>query len=190
MAYIELNNELQGIRGLMKYSPVSAYPLLLLAETLLQGESTLSKGEREVIATYVSGKNHCKFCQYSHGAAAAHHLHISLQDIEEIKFHADVTPLLSEKMKALLNIAGKVQQGGKSVMPQDIEAAKEMGATDKEIHDTVLIAAAFCMFNRYVDGLNTWADDSPADYVDASTRMAEQGYLRKETMKMIGREVE
>ncbi len=189
MAYIELNNDLQGIRGLLKYSPVSAYPLLLLAETLLQGESTLSKGERELIATYVSGKNNCKFCQYSHGAAAAHHLHISLAEIEEIKFHAQQTPLLSDKMKALLNIAGKVQESGKNVLPEDIAAAKTTGATDKEIHDTVLIAATFCMFNRYVDGLGTWADDNPSDYIDASKRMAEQGYLRKETMAMIGREV-
>ena len=189
MAYIELNNDLPGIRGLLKYSPVSAYPLLLLAETLLQGDdSTLSRGERELIATYVSGKNNCKFCQYSHGAAAAHHLHIGLNEIEDIKKDAGTSPLLSDKMKALLNIAGKVQESGKSVLQEDIDAAKNEGATDKEIHDTVLIAATFCMYNRYVDGLNTWADDQPSDYIDASKRMAEQGYLRKETLKMIGRE--
>jgi alkylhydroperoxidase family enzyme len=67
--------------------------------------------------------------------------------------NADVSP----KLKALLNIAGKVQEGGKRVTAEDVAAARVQGATDREIHDTVLIAAMFCMCNRYVDGLGTWA---------------------------------
>ena len=95
--------------------------------------------------------------------------------------------IISDKLKSLLNIAGKVQQGGKFVLSEDIENAKNYNATDKEIHDTVLIAATFCMFNRYVDGLGTWADDDPSTYIEASKRMAEQGYLRKDNMHLMGK---
>jgi hypothetical protein len=80
-------------------------------------------------------------------------------------------------MKALLAIAGKVQKGGKHVTTKDVERAREQGATDKEIHDTVLIAAAFCMFNRYVDGLATWAPTDPAMYRENGKRLAEKGYV-------------
>ena len=189
MAYIELNNPHPGIRGLLNYSPESAYPLLLLANTLLHSDnSTLSKGERELIATYVSGKNDCTFCQLSHGAAAAHHLKASLEEIEHIKKHPQDVPIISEQLKALLQIAGKVQISGKSVTQEDIDLAKSLNATDKEIHDTVLIAATFCMYNRYVDGLNTWADKDPESYKDASKRMAEEGYLRKDNMVLMSKE--
>lgn len=188
MAFIELNNPHPGIRGLLNYSPESAYPLLLLANTLLQNETaTLRKGEREIIATYVSGKNECTFCQLSHGAAAAHHLHIALDEIENIKKNPELSVVISEKLKALLQIAGKVQQGGTFVTQQDIDNARNKLATDQDIHDTVLIAAAFCMYNRYVDGLGTWAEEDPASYIEASIRMAEQGYLRKDNLKLMGK---
>lgn len=185
MAFIDTENPYPGIRGLLIYSPATAVPLLELANSLLQTDSELSKGERELIATYVSYKNDCRFCQLSHGGAAAHHLQCSLDDIEAFKKSTTHSPLLSEKMKALLNIAAKVQQGGKFVLQEDIDSAKQLGATDKQLHDTVLIAAAFCMYNRYVDGLQTWSDEAPASYMDASIRMAEQGYMRKETLDML-----
>ncbi|MBC8172724.1 MAG: carboxymuconolactone decarboxylase family protein [Chitinophagales bacterium] len=187
MAYIELDNPYQGIRGLLVYSPDTALPLLQLANSLLQTDSELTKGERELIATYVSYKNDCRFCQLSHGGAAAHHVQCSLDDIEAFKKDMQHSQLISDKMKALLYIAEKVQQGGKNVSQEDINAAKDLGATDKQLHDTVLIAAAFCMFNRYVDGMNTWSEEDPATYMDASSRMAEQGYLRKETLDMIAK---
>lgn len=186
MAFIELNNPYPGIRGLLIYSPETAKPLLTLANALLQTDSDLSKGERELIATYVSYKNNCRFCQLSHGGAAAHHLHASLQEIEEMKKDMEHSPLVSEKLKALLVIAGKVQQSGLAVQQEDIDAARNHGATDKQIHDTVLIAATFCLYNRYVDGLRTWSPEKPEDYLDASKRMAEQGYMRKELMDLIG----
>ncbi|MFZ0967791.1 MAG: hypothetical protein WAN13_05920, partial [Candidatus Acidiferrales bacterium] len=82
-----------------------------------------------------------------------------------------------DKLKALLAIAGKVQQGGKKVTTAEIERARQCGATDREIHDTVLIAAAFCMYNRYVDGLATWAPQDPQVYRERGAMLAESGYI-------------
>jgi uncharacterized peroxidase-related enzyme len=143
----------------------------------LRGPNTLTSAEREIIATYVSSRNNCQFCQLSHGAAAAAHLGGDYELIDRVKSDyasADI----SEKLKALLAIAGKVQKGGKNVTTQDVERARALGATDKEIHDTVLIAAAFCMFNRYVDGLGTWQPDDPQAYLEMGQRMAHEGYGR------------
>ena len=79
---------------------------------------------------------------------------------------------VSNKMKALLHIAGKVQISGKEVKPAEIAAAKTLGANDKEIHDAVLIAASFSMFNRYVDGLASFTTTDPAVYEEMGKRMA------------------
>jgi len=83
---------------------------------------------------------------------------------------------ISEKLKALLIIAGKVQKGGKYVTSEDVGRARKEGATDLEIHDTVLIAAVFCMCNRYVDGLATWAPEGPEYYRERAPIVAEEGY--------------
>lgn len=175
MAYININNDLPGIVGLMKYRPETAKPLNELAEILLRGPSSLSSGEREMIASYVSYQNNCHFCHTSHGAAAAHHLGGDLSLIDDIKNDFEQTEI-TPKFRSLLNIAGKVQQSGREVRKEDIEAAREEGATDKEIHDTVLIAAAFCMYNRYVDGLGTWAPEEKEAYDETGKRLAEVGY--------------
>lgn len=175
MAYININNDLPGIVGLMKYSPETAKPLNELAEILLRGPSSLSSGEREMIASYVSHQNKCHFCHTSHGAAAAHHLGGDLSLIDDIKNDFEETEI-TPKFRSLLHIAGKVQKSGREVQKEDIEAAREEGATDKEIHDTVLIAAAFCMYNRYVDGLGTWAPEEKEAYDETGKRLAEIGY--------------
>ncbi|MFD0766664.1 carboxymuconolactone decarboxylase family protein [Mucilaginibacter lutimaris] len=176
MAYIELNNELPGIRGLMAYRPETEKPLNALAEVLLRDDNnSLSRGERELIGTYVSYLNDCFFCQNVHGALAGHYLGCDIDEVDAIKkdfSSANVSP----KMKALLNIAAKVQKGGKYVTAEDIDRARAADATDKEIHDTVLIAAAFCMFNRYVDGLGTWAPQDRQFYVNRAPQRAEEGY--------------
>jgi alkylhydroperoxidase/carboxymuconolactone decarboxylase family protein YurZ len=83
---------------------------------------------------------------------------------------------ISPKMKALLALAAQVQRGGKAVTPAAIARARTEGATDREIHDTVLIAAAFCMFNRYVDGLATVAPTDPDGYRERGRFVAEHGY--------------
>lgn len=178
MAHIKLLNEdLPGISGLLAHNPRTAAPLLNLAEVLLRGESTLTSGERELIASYVSHLNDCHFCHTSHGAAAAAHLACDLSIIDDIKQNF-VETSISPKLRALLNIAAKVQKGGKNVLEADVQAARNEGASDEEIHDSVLIAAAFCMFNRYVDGLGTWAPKENEAYREMGEKMAFLGYNR------------
>ncbi len=175
MPHIELPEGLPGISAGLTYRPETAKPLRELAHVLLHEPGTLTPGERELIATYVSSRNDCYFCQTSHGAAAACHLG-DASVVEQVKTDYRSAPV-SPKLKALLAIAGKVQQDGKLVTTADVEAARAHGATDLEIHDTVLIAAAFCMFNRYVDGLGTWQPRNPEMYAQMGQHLAEEGYL-------------
>ncbi|WP_153800162.1 carboxymuconolactone decarboxylase family protein [Foetidibacter luteolus] len=178
MAHIDLQNDLPGIRGPMLYSPATAKPLNALAEVLLRDDNnSLSRGEREFIGTYVSYLNDCFFCQNVHGALAGHYLDCNIEQIDGIKRDFLQADKLSDKMKALLPIAASVQKSGKHVTAEQIEAAKTAGATDKEIHDTVLIAAAFCMYNRYVDGLATWAPQDRQFYVNRAPSRAAEGYV-------------
>ena len=177
MAHINLENDLPGIRGLMAYSPDTARHLNALAEQLLRNDdNTLSRGERELIATYVSYKNDCFFCQNVHGALAGYYLNMNMEAVDSIKTNVGKSAL-TDKMKALLEIAAAVQKGGKAVTEQLISQARMHGATDRELHDTVLIAAAFCMYNRYVDGLATWAPQDRQLYVDRAPGRAEEGYI-------------
>jgi len=176
MAHINLPEGLPGIRGPMAFRPETAKPLNELAEVLLRSDNSLTRGERELIATYVSALNDCFFCQNAHGGLAQHYLQCDMNFIDQVK--ADYESVaLSDKLKALLAIAASVQKGGKHVTPQQIEKAKSLGATDNEIHDTVLIAAAFCMYNRYVDGLNTWAPQDRQVYIERGPRRAAEGYI-------------
>jgi uncharacterized peroxidase-related enzyme len=177
MPHIDLPEGLPGILGPMAFRPETAKPLNELAEALLRAPSTMSSAERELIATFVSAGNDCHFCQSSHGAAAAHHLAGDAALVDAVKRDYRSAPV-SEKLKALLAIADKVRQGGKRVTDADVERARMEGATDRELHDTVLIAAAFCMYNRYVDGLATWAPAEPEAYLETGERLAEQGYVQ------------
>jgi uncharacterized peroxidase-related enzyme len=183
MAFINLENDLPGIRGPMQYSPETGKALNELAEILLHDDNnTLSRGEREMIGAYVSSENDCFYCQNVHGALAQHYFNCNMQFIDDIKKDYQSTSI-SPKLKALLSIAGSVQKGGKHVTSEQIGQAKNLGATDKEIHDTVLIAAAFCMFNRYVDGLNTWAPQDRQVYVDRAPMRAKDGYANLDLKK-------
>ena len=182
MAHIQVPEGVPGILGPMAISPESTKALRELADVLLRGPNTLTPAEREMIATYVSSQNDCCFCQLSHGAAAAEHLGGDYDLIDRVK-RDYATAEISDKLKSLLAIAGKVQKGGKHVTPQDVARAREQGATDKEIHDTVLIAAAFCMFNSYVDGLDTWQPTDPNDYREMGQIMARVGYVRPDWEK-------
>jgi uncharacterized peroxidase-related enzyme len=176
MAHIRLPDGLQGIRAAMAYRPETAKPLNELAEILLHAPNSLTPGERELIATYVSSLNDCYFCQTVHGAIAAAHLEGDEELVSCVK--ADFGQAsISDKLKALLVIAGKVQKGGKQVTTADVEAARSAGATDIEIHDTVLIAAAFCMYNRYVDGLDTWQPRDVELYRQRGKKTAKEGYV-------------
>jgi uncharacterized peroxidase-related enzyme len=176
MPHINLPH-LPGIRGPMAFSPDTAKPLNELAEILLRDDNnTLSRGERELIGTYVSSLNDCFFCQNVHGALAGHYLECDINAIDAVKKDYQ-SANISNKLKSLLSIAASVQKGGKNVTAYQIEKARSEGATDKEIHDTVLIAAAFCMYNRYVDGLATWAPQDRQFYVNRAPQRAEEGYI-------------
>ena len=149
-----------------------------LADVLLHAESSLSRGEREIIAAYVSALNECDFCHDSHAAVASCHLGDEGSTVTAVVRDAYSAPI-SPKMKALLAIAARVQRSGRDVRESDIDRARMEGATDIEIHDAVLIAAAFCMFNRYVDGLATWTPPDEAAYDQMGQRMARQGYVNR-----------
>jgi uncharacterized peroxidase-related enzyme len=180
MPHIDLPEGFPGIRSLFMYSPETAKPLNDLVQTLLHDSSTstLTPGERELIAAYTSSLNECKYCANTHGAIAKYQLEGNAAMVTTV-LRDPSTAAISDKMKALLHVAARVQQGGLNVSPGDIKKAREQGATDKEIHDTVLIAAAFCMFNRYVDGLGTWAPDDDAVYDAIGKQRATEGYLTK-----------
>ena len=175
MAHIDLKNDFPGIRGPMAFRPETARPLNELAEVLLRSDNSLSRGERELIGTYVSALNDCHFCQQAHGGLAQHYLQCDISFIDAVK-NDFISTDISPKMKALLTIAGSVQMSGRNVTTQQIDEAKNAGAADVEIHDTVLIAAAFCMFNRYVDGLATWAPPDRDYYINRAAQRAEEGY--------------
>src|SRR6202161_2625797 len=176
MPHIPLPDDLPAIRGAMAFRPETARPLNALVEVLLQGPNTLTRGERELIATYVSSRNCTHYCHSIHGAIAAAHLGGDEALVKQVK--TDFTQAaISPKLKALLAIAGKVQQDGKLVTAADVDAARSQGATDLEIHDAVLIAAAFCMYNRYVDGLGTVQPDEEAIYTERAPLVARTGYV-------------
>ena len=175
MPHVEVTEGIPGIIGLMERYPESGRVLNELAQVLLRGREGLTPAERELIATYVSSLNRCFFCTSSHAAAARHLLDDGAAIVDAVVRdyrEAPVTP----RLRALLAIAGRVQEGGRGVGEAEVRAARDQGATDREIHDTVLIAAAFCMYNRYVDGLATWAPDDPALFDGIGRRLAADGY--------------
>jgi len=176
MPHINLPEGLPGISAGFAFRPETAKPMRELADILLHQANSLAPGERELIATYVSSRNCTTFCALSHGAAATNHLG-DASVVEKVKSNFLAAPI-STKLKALLTIAGKVQQDGKLVAESDVDAARMLGATDLEIHDTVLIAAAFSMYNRYVDGLGTVQPTDPGMYEQMGKHLAEEGYTK------------
>ncbi|MEZ2336199.1 carboxymuconolactone decarboxylase family protein [Mucilaginibacter sp. RCC_168] len=175
MPYIPLDESLPGITGLLNYRQDTALPIRQLTQILLRGESTLTEGERELIATVVSNGNECRFCTNAH-TAAANALLGETETSEKVKNDPDNAPV-SEKMKHLLEIARQTQVNGKRVTPQLVDKAREAGATDLEIHDTVLIAALFSLYNRYVDGLASVTPIEPVFYDRLAGILKNNGYL-------------
>ncbi|HKI03447.1 MAG TPA: peroxidase-related enzyme [Thermoanaerobaculia bacterium] len=176
MAHIQLPEGAPGIIGPMIAYPETEKHLNGLAEALLRGPSSLTPAERETIAARVSSGNECFFCTQTHAAAARELYGSECEVVDQVLKDARTAPV-SEKMKALLAIADKVRQDGRLVKDEDVERARAAGADDKAIHDTVLIAAAFCMFNRYVDGLSTWAPQEVAAYKPMGEKLAQGGYV-------------
>jgi len=178
MPHVDVTEGIPGIVSLMDRYPDTARPLNELAQALLRADGGLTHAERELVATYVSSLNRCVFCTQSHAATARHLLDDAVVVGQVIAKGAGAP--VSRKLKALLVVAAKVQQGGRGVSDADVAAARAEGASDRDLHDTVLIAAAFCMYNRYVDGLATWAPDDPAVYDRIGRRLATEGYPRGE----------
>jgi uncharacterized peroxidase-related enzyme len=176
MPYIPLEEHLPGITGLLEYRQDSAAPIRELTQILLRGPSTLSESDRELIATVVSTRNQCGFCSAAH-TAAVNVLLGEANTSEKVKENILTAPI-SNKLKTLLAIAVQVQQNGKKVTHETIKNAKDEGATDIEIHDTVLIAALFCLYNRYVDGLATVTPSQRDFYINLGQRLKDHGYNR------------
>lgn len=176
-AHIPLQEGIAGIRSLFLFRPETAKPLNEIVEILLVQESPLTRAEREMIASYVSYLNECKFCCTIHSAIAVELMHGNASILQAVKNDYTTAPI-SEKLKALLTIATKVQHDAKSVSDQDVQEARNLGATDIEIHDAVLIAAAFCMYNRYVDGLKAWTPEDPKIYEERAKLIAANGYVK------------
>lgn len=175
MPHIDLRPDLFGITSLLAYRPETAAALCQLTHVMLRGPSSLTEAERELIATYVSQQNECVFCATAHGSATCHLPGGDAVQVEAVRHDASSAPV-SDKMRALLRLAGKVQQGGRAVSAIDADHARAAGASDVEIHDTVLIAALFCLYNRYVDGLATRTPDDPAYYEALGARITTRGY--------------
>ena len=176
MAHISVPEGVPGIRSLALFRPESGQHLYALAQVLLRGDSPLSEAERELIAAFVSSRNECVFCMNSH-AAASRYLFRDKKRVVDLVLDDYETAPISGKLKALLNIASKVQQSGKAVLEGDVAEARTQGASDREIHDTVLIAATFSMFNRYVDGLASFTPTDAVAYDEMGMRLGEKGYV-------------
>ena len=197
MPHIRLREDLPGMRGLLAFRPETAKPIGELADVLLHAPGPIAMADRELIGAYVSALNDCEYCCRSHAAIAVCHLAElkfgttegvttdgatsggsgeTPEDIVAAVMRDPETAPISPKLKALLAIAARVQRDGRSVGADDIARARAEGVTDLEIHDTVLIAAAFCMFNRYVDGLATWTPADPEGYRERAAFVAKHGY--------------
>ncbi|GAB3498402.1 carboxymuconolactone decarboxylase family protein [Spirosoma knui] len=179
MAHIQLNNDAPGIRSLVTYRPDTGKPLYELAQALLRAgspDSTLTGAERELIAAFVSNQNRTDFCMNSH-AAASRYLFGEQRDLVDQVLADPTSASISPKLRALLTIASLVASDARTVSDQAVATARSEGATDGDIHDTVLIAASFCMYNRYVDGLATLTPDDPRAYEAMGERMGTLGYV-------------
>lgn len=176
MAHIDVPPGVPGIRSLFQTRKDTARPLLDLTQILLRGPSPLTPGERELIASFVSAGNECRFCTRAHSETAARLVEGGGKLVGDVCSNyeaADISP----KMKALLAIAEKVRADARTVTEADIERARKEGAVDQDIHDTVLITGLFCLFNRYVDGLRAWTPEEAAPYEKMADRLAREGYL-------------
>lgn len=179
MAFIQVNEKAYGISSLLSHYSGSGRIINQLCNHLLSEETEgLCCADREIIASFVSRLNECTFCSASHTAIAEEMsgkkgvIEAAVCDIEG----ADIP----DKLKALLKIAATVQRDAKEMSQLLVDTAREHGANDRDIHDTVLIAAAFCMLNRYVDGLGTDTPDDPDYYIkDAKAFVQSGSYLGK-----------
>ena len=175
MPHISLPVDVPGIRGPMMFRPDAAKHLLGLAETILRQPASLEQGERETIAAWTSYLNGCQFCMKSHAAAARAWFDAErTAALDRLLGFEDMSGF-SPKMRALLELSRALQGCVLGVQPAHVEKARAAGANDHDIHDTVLITAAFCMYNRYVEGLGTREAEESA-YEPMGRRLRDIGY--------------
>jgi uncharacterized peroxidase-related enzyme len=175
MAYITLPVDVPGIRGPMSFRPDAAKHLLGLAETILRQPASLDQGDRETIAAWTSHLNGCNFCMKSHAAAARAWLGAERSVALDRLLESEDLSGFGPGMRALLELSRALQGCVLGVRPEHVDKARAAGASDHDIHDTVLITAAFCMYNRYVEGLGTREADESA-YEPMGRRLRDQGY--------------
>jgi uncharacterized peroxidase-related enzyme len=174
--------DVPGILAAMRLTPSLETHLRGLADALLVEEypgATISRGERELIATAVSAGNDCFYCMDSHGAFASELL--SRDGTSGVDALVDGIKLgesegVPPKVAALLEIARGVQRNARAVARGEVERALAAGATDADTQLAVLIASAFCMYNRMVDGFRAATPASAEAYRDRASQIAEHGY--------------
>ena len=182
-----------GIVAAIRLTPGLGVHLRGLADELLVNDfpgATISRGEREMMATAVSAANDCFYCMDSHGAFAT--------AVLERAGERDVAPLidtikvgsvdgLGQKMQALLHIARTVRAEPRKLTSADVEAAKAAGACDADVQLAVLIAAAFSMYNRIVEGFRAKTPPTPEAYRNRAEEIAEHGYSDPRVVALPGR---
>jgi len=176
--------EYPGILAAMMISPALAAPLRALADMLLVkpfAGSTLNRADREMIATAVSAGNDCFYCMDTHGAFATallqeHGLSGSTAEARTEALKSGRVSALSEKLQALIGVAMVVREHGRKLRSVDVESARDAGATDEDVQLAVLIASAFCMYNRMVDGLRARTPADVSAHYARAKQIAQFGY--------------
>lgn len=174
--------EIPGIGAAMGLTPALGVHLRGLADALLVDDfpgATLRRHDRELLATAVSAANGCFFCMDSHGAFATALLERSgaADRLAVVDAAKDGTSEgFDPKMQALLDIARTVRGDPLALGARDVEAARAAGASDGDVQLAVLIAAAFSMYNRLVDGLRARTPGDPAMFRTRAAEIAERGY--------------
>jgi uncharacterized peroxidase-related enzyme len=171
-----------GILTAIRLTPGLGVHLRGLADELLVNDfpgATLVRAEREMLATAVSAANDCFYCMDSHGAFANALLERS--GATELAPLVDVVKVGSsegfdDKMRALLQIARTVQREPRDLTAADVAAAHAAGAADADVQLAVLIAAAFSMYNRMVEGFRARTPPSAEAYRDRAGEIATNGY--------------
>ena len=174
--------EVPGIGVAMRLTPGLGVHLRGLADEVLVKDfpgATIDRVEREMLATAVSAANDCFFCMDSHGAHATAVMELTggtdrlpLIDIVKVGSSDGFDP----KMRALLHIARTVRGDARDLTAADVAAALDAGATDADVQLAVLIAAAFSMYNRLVDGFRARTAPSPDVYHERAAEIAAHGY--------------
>lgn len=175
--HINVSSPLPGITGLLEERLDSAEHIRDATHALLRGPSSMSEGERELVATLVSSRNECRFCTNAHAYTAARY--DGGMDLVQRVVSDHTSAPVSERMHALLEIASLVQGDARMVNDATIARAREAGANDLDIHDTVLTAAMFCFYNRYVDGLASQYPENESYFETLAERLTTTGYMRK-----------